>query len=103
MNRSEMPSGFGLFARKGTSPVPWQRVFDTCVARIFRRCQGARCFRTGTEHTRQRSVRSEQRRQRRKRRQPGGLRQIWPVASLLLSHRALAAMLLRRASLPVKS
>jgi len=32
-----------------------------------------------------------------------GLRPIWPVALLLLSHRALAAMLLRRAWPPVKS
>jgi hypothetical protein len=49
------------------------------------------------EHTPQRSVRSEQRSQREKGRPPGGLRRIGPGALLLLSHRALEAMLLRRA------
>src|SRR5262245_13262411 len=63
------------------------------VARSFWGRQGA-----SDEHTRQRSVRSEQRRLRQKERPPGGLRRIWPVASLLLGYRALAAMLPRRAS-----
>ena len=44
------------------------------------------------------SVRSEQRSLRQKDPPPCGLCRNWPVASLLLSHRALAAMLLRRAS-----
>ena len=38
------------------------------------------------EHTRQRSVRSEQRRLNRKDMPPEGLRRLWLLASLLLSH-----------------
>src|SRR6266436_9003164 len=38
------------------------------------------------EHTRQRSVRSEQRSLRQKDRPPFGLRRIWPVASLLVGY-----------------
>ena len=49
-------------------------------------------------HTRQRSVRSEQRSLGQKELPPVGLCRIWPGASLLLSHRPLAGMLLRRAS-----
>src|SRR5438128_6918260 len=49
-------------------------------------------------HTLQGSVRSEQRRLGQKEPPPGGLRRIWLLALLLLGHRALAAMLPRRAS-----
>src|SRR5207253_7768142 len=50
-----------------------------------------------TPHSLQGSVRSEQQRLGQKEPPPGGLRRIWLLALLLLGHRALAAMLPRRA------
>jgi|GEM_PF-2985443 len=87
------PCRYGLCGAPVHSP--------TVAARGFWRRQGlrrAQSSRASDEHTRQGSVRSEQRRLRQKELPPGGLRRIGPVALLLLSHRALAAMLLRRAS-----
>src|SRR5204862_5722809 len=65
----------------------------TFAARDFWPRRGA-----SDEHTLQGSVRSEQRRLGQKEPPPGGLRRIWLLALLLLGHRALAAMLPRRAS-----
>jgi len=57
------------------------------AARSFRPRQGARCFRTRTRaYPASGSVRSEQRRLGRKEPPPGGLRRIWPGASLLVGH-----------------
>src|SRR5229473_3951782 len=53
----------------------------TFAARDFWRRRGV-----SDEHTRQRSVRSEQRSLRQKDRPPFGLRRIWPVASLLVGY-----------------
>jgi len=53
----------------------------TFAARDFWRRRGA-----SDEHTLQRSVRSEQRSLRQKELPPGGLRRIWPVASLLVGY-----------------
>src|SRR5258708_19605485 len=53
----------------------------TFAARDFWRRRGV-----SDEHTRQRSVRSEQRSLRQKDRPPFGLRPIWPVASLLVGY-----------------
>src|SRR5437867_4080084 len=64
----------------------------TFAARDFRPRRGA-----SDAHTLPGSVRSEPRSLGRKERPPGGLRRIWPGAALLLSHRPLAGMLLRRA------
>ena len=50
------------------------------------------------EHTRQWSVRSEQRSLRQKERPPFGLRRIWPVALLLVGYSPLAGMRPPRAS-----
>ena len=50
------------------------------------------------EHTRQGSVRSEQRSLRQKERPPCGLRPIWPVASLLVGYSPLAGLRPPRAS-----
>src|SRR2546426_1577547 len=64
----------------GVNPV-------TFAARSFRPRQGARCFRTGTSaYPASGSVRSEQRRRGGKEPPPGGLRRIWPGASLLVGH-----------------
>jgi len=53
----------------------------TFAARDFWRRRGA-----SDEHTLQRSERSEQRSLRQKELPPGGLRRIWPVASLLVGY-----------------
>src|SRR6266702_7538156 len=55
----------------------------TFAARDFAARRGA-----SDEHTLQGSVRSEQRSLVEKELPPGGLRQIWPVAALLLGHRS---------------
>ncbi len=71
----------------------------TFAARSFRPRQGARCFRTGTRaYPASGSVRSEQRGRGRKGPPPGGLRRIWPGASLLVGHSPTAGMLPPRAS-----
>src|SRR6266699_4801305 len=73
--------------------VPHSINTTTFAARGFWPRRGA-----SDEHTLQGSVRSEQRRLGQKEPPPGGLRRIWLLALLLLGHRALAAMLPRRAS-----
>ena len=58
------------------------------AARDFWRRRGV-----NDEHIRERSVRNEQRSLRQKELPPGGLRQIWPVALLLLGHSPIEGML----------
>ena len=69
----------------GQAPLVWCLAYSWCfAARDFGLPLGA-----SDEHTRQWSVRSEQRRGRPKELLPEGLRRKWLGASLLLSHRSL--------------